>query len=210
MSRSADRVEEGVVRRGGFTLIELMVVLVVLGILAASIAPSFSGTREEARLRSSAAQLVALMRLASSQSLATNRPCRVRILSENRRYVLETQQDGVEGRAGYQPAEQLPGYSGTLPETIRIRLIDNPERTAPPSKAARFLAATNRGDAVHFYPDGTADARIVELVDRDDFRLQLRVHPTTARIAVRDLGQVSATDKRRGEGQRSDGGKRYR
>ena len=39
-------------------------------------------------------------------------------------------------------------------------------------------------EAVTFYPDGTADARQIELTDRDGFRLALRINPVTSRVQV--------------------------
>jgi general secretion pathway protein G len=43
--------------RGGFTLIELMVVIVIIGILAAYIAPKFINRAEEAKVSSAKAQI---------------------------------------------------------------------------------------------------------------------------------------------------------
>ena len=39
-------------------------------------------------------------------------------------------------------------------------------------------------EAVTFYPDGTADARQIELADRDGFRLALRINPITSRVQI--------------------------
>ena len=48
------------VRSGGFTLIELMVVVIVLAILAATIIPQFKGTAHQARLSASQSVIATL------------------------------------------------------------------------------------------------------------------------------------------------------
>jgi hypothetical protein len=41
--------------------------------------------------------------------------------------------------------------------------------------------------AVTFYPDGTADARQIELTDREGFRRALRIDPITSRVQITAL-----------------------
>ena len=42
-------------------------------------------------------------------------------------------------------------------------------------------------ETIGFYADGTADAREIQLEDRDGFRLVLRINPTTARVRIVEL-----------------------
>lgn len=64
-------------RSRGFTLIELMVVVAVLGVLLALVAPSFSRLIQEQRLRGINAQLVTDLQFARAEAAARNRHVRV-------------------------------------------------------------------------------------------------------------------------------------
>jgi hypothetical protein len=58
---------------------------------------------------------------------------------------------------------------------------DEPEAE---SRKAGELPPAGLEAAVTFYPDGTADARQIELADRDGFRLALRINPITSRVQI--------------------------
>jgi len=73
-------------RRLGFTLIELMVVFVLVGIMTAMIIPAMRGTYEDALLRSTSRKLVNVLNLASTRAIALNQPHRVRLDHKNGRY----------------------------------------------------------------------------------------------------------------------------
>src|SRR5436190_209940 len=65
--------------RRGFTLIELMVVVVLIGIVTAVIIPEMKGTYEDALLRSTSRELVNTFKLAYSRAVTLNQIHRVRL-----------------------------------------------------------------------------------------------------------------------------------
>lgn len=61
-------------RNSGFTMIEMMIVVVVIGIVAAMAAPSFLGYMPKLRVKSAARGIVSAMRLARSKAVSERRP----------------------------------------------------------------------------------------------------------------------------------------
>ena len=64
----------------GFTLVELMVTLVVLGVLVTIAAPSFQGVRDRIRIRSAAEAVYSHLQFARSESIKEYRTLYVRII----------------------------------------------------------------------------------------------------------------------------------
>src|SRR5687768_1339095 len=76
-------------RQLAFTLLELMIVLVLIGIASAMIVPAMHGTYEDALLRSTARKLVDVFNLANSRAVTLNQPFRVRLDTKEGKYSLE-------------------------------------------------------------------------------------------------------------------------
>ena len=60
-------------RQSGFSLIEIMVVLLIIGILASMVAPKFLGTQEEAQLKKAAVDIQQLESALEMYKLKSNR-----------------------------------------------------------------------------------------------------------------------------------------
>ncbi len=175
-----------------------MVVLVLIGIMAALIIPEMKGTFEDALLRSTARKLVSAFNLAASQAVTVNQLHRVRLDRKAGRYILEraSSEDwsaGVQPARRFVPVRDLPGGEGDLDTRIAIEIrrpvtdASGPGGQAGPVVAEGDVQAPSQREAILFYPDGTAEAGEVLLRDRDGFRLALQINPTTARIRVIEL-----------------------
>ena len=173
-------------RRPGFTLVELMVVISLIGIMTAMIIPAMKGTFEDALLRSTSRTLVGACSLASSRAVAINQLHYVRLDKKNGRYIVERPVRDKEEGGGLIPVRDVPGGEGELDSRIAIdirRPIDDEE----PDAAERSEESRKQKDALAFYPDGTADAAEIILRDREGFRLSLRINPTTGRVNIKEL-----------------------
>jgi prepilin-type N-terminal cleavage/methylation domain-containing protein len=178
-----------------FTLIELMVVMVLIGVMTAMILPEMKGTYEDALLRSTSRELVSVCSLASSHAVSGNQAYRLRLDLKTGRYLIErrTSDRGPEGRLV--ATREVPGGEGELDTRISIEIHktgdDVPEGaeqgSSPASGGSAQLAG--RDDGITFYPDGTADASEILLRDRDGFRMALRINPVTARVRIIELAR---------------------
>jgi len=75
-------------RQRGFSLIELLVVVALVGILAAIAFPSFTDWRRNMEYKSAARDIASILRDARQRAIATNREHRVEFDTANRRYRL--------------------------------------------------------------------------------------------------------------------------
>lgn len=171
----------------GFSLVELMVVVAVLGILAAIVAPSFQGTYEEALLSSASRELISAVRMAHGQAVATGRVTRLRFEPGKGTYSIEAAGgDGWGGTAagpGFAPVKGLPFDGGRIDPRIRVAVQSRGE--APEGRGespAGRESARGGAETIHFRPDGTADPRVVVLEDREGFSIELRIDSSTSRV----------------------------
>ena len=175
-------------RKPGFSLVELMVVIVLIGIMAALIVPEMKGTYEDALLRSTSRRLVDAFHLAYSRAVSLNQLHRVRFDRINGRYLIERAGNG----SAFIPAGDIPDGEGALDSRISVEFRKQDEALS--SVAGQGMSAAsedpevrNKDEGIAFYADGTADAGEVLLRDRDGFRLALRINPVTAQVQIVEL-----------------------
>jgi type II secretion system protein H len=182
--------------RGGFTLIEIMVVIALIGILTAMIIPEMKGTYEDALLRSTGREFMNACGLAHSRAVSFNQPHRLRIETATGKYAVEKRIREAGGEL-YVPVRDVPGCEGTLDTRIKFEFhrpdeIPGAEPMSEPAPAGREPTPVAE-TYLNFNGDGTADSVEVTLQDREGFRLALRLNPTTARVRVAALERAGLT-----------------
>jgi type II secretion system protein H len=181
-------------KNAGFTLIELMVVMILIGILSAMILPEMRGTYADSLLRSSGRDLVNVFKLAYSQAVSLNQEHVVRVEEKTGHYVVERRVRDPQNRARFAQLKDISGSSGDIDNgiTIKVRRTgDDSAGDVEPGAAPGPMAehGSQPGNALSFYPDGTADAAEVVLRDRAGFGLRLRIDPVTARVEILELAR---------------------
>ncbi|MGH7951129.1 MAG: pilus assembly FimT family protein [Limisphaerales bacterium] len=171
--------------RRGFTLIEMMVVIILIAIISAMIIPEMKGSFDDALLRSTGRDLINVFSLASSRAVSFDQHYRVQFDIQNGRYMLEQQiHDGAQEE--FVPLKDVSGAEGKVDSRIAIE-INSPDENPSENNSDNSdgsSANENLQDAISFYPDGTADTAEIRLRDRDGFQLLLKLNPVTARVHI--------------------------
>ena len=185
-------------RRGrgrGFTLIELMVVIILISIMAAVIIPEMTGTYQDALLRSTSRELINVFSAAYSHAVSVNQVLRVRLDQKTGRYLIEKRLREGGREDNFVPTHDVSGGEGELDTRISVEVHkpgEGPEEgsgEAAPQASESSRPTREDNDGITFYPDGTADPGEIVLRDRDGFRLALRINPVTAQVHVVELAR---------------------
>jgi prepilin-type N-terminal cleavage/methylation domain-containing protein len=160
-------------RRRGFTLVELIIVMIVIFTLATIVAPRFSDFFPSLQIRKSTESLLAWSRKARADAAVTGTRQRLLLDTANRRYWIE-----YEARPIKEPGK-FTALSGawnpeTLPEAVTFESIQGAETDAS-NGALRY---------VEFRPDGTSSETTVILSNDNGDRQTLRVEGATSKIYI--------------------------
>ena len=137
--------------KGGFSLLELILVLAIAGLLAAVVIPSLPGALESARLRGSAGEVRAAFNLARTLAVSEAKDRSVA-------FDLDRGEYGIDGDVRRWP----------FPEGIRVLSV------------RLGSSASDRGVVrIRFYPDGSADEAMVALSSASGGGRRVGVDPLT-------------------------------
>lgn len=159
--------------RGGFTLFELIIVMIVIFTLAAIVAPRFSDFFPSFQVRKSTEHLMAWARKARADAAVTGLRQRLMVDAKARKFWIE-----YEARPVKEPGKFVP-LSGAwgeeqMPDAVTVDSLEGLDAAATGS-GAQYL---------EFLPDGTTkDATIVLGNDNGDSQT-LKVEGATSKIYI--------------------------
>jgi len=160
------------VRQAGFTLIELMVVLILIGIFSGLMLSQMRGTYEDALLRSTSRKIISAANLASSKAVTLNQTHSLWLDTASGRLRIQTDR------------EDPPIEEENLDSRIRIDLRDTIAEANEEADEPRVEQKQKAFERIDFFPDGTATGREIALRDRMGVELLLRINPVTGRIRI--------------------------
>lgn len=158
----------------GFTLVELLLVLVLIAILAGSMVASLTGRKDSFSLQTSARDLAATIRFAGQFARQYHTTCRICFDEAGRRYQVE--RPAASGSAtDFVPARGQAGRQRSLSEGIQITGI-----------SASLNEIQPLPEWLEFYRDGSGFAGRIELANQKQETIAIEVIPITGQVHVQE------------------------
>ena len=156
-------------RLKSFTLIELLMVVLILGLVTGLAAPNFSKTYERLQLSETAKNIASLMRYAQGRAIMKGKECRVEFDLNRARYVLKEQVSGAQDANTQDVFQNIPGRFG---------------RAFPIPPGVAVVAENPR---VRFYPDGRMDKIRIYLKDAKENTLTVSTQEQAGTVQIYDF-----------------------
>ena len=138
----------GKISHAGFTLLELILVMVIISTLLAVASPSLRGFFASRKIHDAASNILSLMKLARSQAISEGRIYRLNLDPGNSSYWLTAVEKGV--------------YNNLNDEMGRVFLL--PDDTS--LKFEKEINDNSHEQYIDFYPEGRVQPGAVILTDR--------------------------------------------
>lgn len=176
--------------RRGFTLLEILMVVLVIGIASAVLVPEAMNAVEGSHLRDSLRKIISLNRYARARALLDKRPfgllyhgdtLEIQLVALPARRELTDREMGMDPPSRMDPSREFGGGAGdiepvrtaSLHPTLRLRDVHGAQREAE----SWFVVYT---------ASGMTDPHTVEVLTPDGRSVRVRVNGITGEVAIRE------------------------
>ncbi|MBN1830325.1 MAG: GspH/FimT family pseudopilin [Deltaproteobacteria bacterium] len=160
---------------GGYSLFELLVVLIIIGMAAALVTPRITGTLSSTNLKTAVKKIAAVLRYARSQAVAEERVVTVRFDLDARSVSFDASKDANsaagEDAAGEKKSARVKEY--VLPDKIVIEKVRIGEDAIDSGMAT-----------ITFFPAGTSTGGTLVIADDRERRFQISVDFITGSVVI--------------------------
>jgi len=161
-------------RNGGYTLMEMIVVMTIIALITAGVVPVFQGTLTFVRGDRAGRDFVALMKYAQETAIAESTEYRFYMNPDEGTYWLMRAATDEDGDRIYEFVNDGYGAKRRLPENIEI------ER--PDARRDR----DNKGYFVAFYPGGGCDFATVEIERENGDGIRIKTKGRLGQFEVKE------------------------
>jgi type II secretion system protein H len=165
------------VRKKGFSLLELMVVLILISLSVALVTPSLSRFLRTVELKGAAKKVSAILRFCRSEAVNKGQVYQVLFDSNSREVKVQTMESTEEKEENEE--EKLSPKIYILPEGVQIK-----GEPMTPSPYASDLPM------IEFYPNGGSNGGAILLDSQDRMGYKIKVHLLTGMVEVERAKEV--------------------
>jgi prepilin-type N-terminal cleavage/methylation domain-containing protein len=166
-------------RRRGFTLYEVIIVMILLVIMAGIVAPSFSGFFPGVKVRSASDTIIASTGKARADAVLTMRGFRIVFVEATEQaaahHYLAYEADPLREPGVFHRLGGAWGAPEELPDDVTFESLEGAQEDS-----------TTKEKYFEFRPDGTATEGSIVLAHAKGDRLTLKIAGTTGRVAVEE------------------------
>jgi len=162
-------------RGSGFTLLELLVVLLIISLISAWVGPRLAGSLGRMTVESAARQVASALRFARSRAVTEKMPYRAVFRMDPARMVVEPYSETEPAEDNADPTDaSIPRKAVAFPDGIRIL-----SEVSPAGETV-----TMDGFEIVFFPSGGASGGAVTLTDGAGRRLSVAVDFITGSVKI--------------------------
>ncbi len=155
--------------RHGFSLLELLVVLVIMGVLSGVVVASMVPALAQARLHTGARMVIAALRYARSHAIAQRTDARVLLIRANRQVAVEVPETAEtivpDEVAAWRPLTTPAGRLRTLPMGITFAAVERPDGAEPVEEPTVRFTPLGQGETVRIVLEDAKGRQQAVVVD---------------------------------------------